>query len=287
MRAASRIAALLVLATPCFAQEAVEVVSTHVDSVSVTIYRDLFALVTETRTVDLPPGPVTLSFEGVVETLIPESAVAAGMGRPLEERNYDFDQLTPNTLLAKSIGKTVTLTRALPGSGRVTQARATILAANSEGILLQTRNGAEALHCSGIPEQLLFEEIPGDLHVKPVLSIRLAPGAPGKRTLTLSYLAQGFAWKSDYVAHLNASGDRMDLRGWVTLRNFTNANFREANVQLVAGKLHLISEDDRGSSMLGNSDDFEEAWELRDAREEALREMQEELDEEDVDLRMD
>ena len=42
------------------------VVSPRADSVSVTIYRDLFALVTETRSVDLPAGPVTLQFDCVV-----------------------------------------------------------------------------------------------------------------------------------------------------------------------------------------------------------------------------
>ena len=58
-----------------------EVVSDHPDAVSVTIYRDLFALITETRTVDLPAGPVTLAFDGVVETLLPASAVVADTGR--------------------------------------------------------------------------------------------------------------------------------------------------------------------------------------------------------------
>ena len=58
------------------------VISPRPDSVSVTIYRDLFALVTETRTIDLPAGPVTLVFDGVVETLIPQSAVIADTAAP-------------------------------------------------------------------------------------------------------------------------------------------------------------------------------------------------------------
>ena len=95
----------------------VEVISPQADAVSVTIYRDLFALITETRTVDLPEGPVTLSFEGVVETLLPESAVATDLGRALEERNFDYDPLSPNNLLLKSIGKSVTITRTMPGLG--------------------------------------------------------------------------------------------------------------------------------------------------------------------------
>jgi len=52
VRTALRIA-LCLLAAPSFGA-GVEVISPRPDSVSVTIYRDLFALVTETRTVDLP-----------------------------------------------------------------------------------------------------------------------------------------------------------------------------------------------------------------------------------------
>jgi hypothetical protein len=278
MRAGPRILAWLVLATPCFADEPVEVVSSHVESVSITIYRDLFALVTETRTVDLPAGAVTLSFEGVVETLIPESAVLAGLDRTLEERNYDYDALTPATLIEKSIGKSVTITRTLPGSGKVKQERAVIVSAGSKGTVLRTEDGNEALRCSGLPERLTFDEIPAGLHARPKLSVRLASGAAGKRTVRLSYIAQGFAWSSDYVANLDAAGNRMDLRGWVTLRNFTQTNFQAAQVQMVAGRLHLIGVGDRGSSTLGGTDQFGDSGGLRGARERRLESLIQDLE---------
>ena len=274
-------ATLIAMTLLCAAQvaraEPVEVISHQVDSVSVTIYRDLFALITETRTVDLPEGPVTLSFDGVVETLLPESAVVSDAGRALEERNFDYDPLSPKNLLAKSIGKSVTITRTLPGAGRVVQTRAVIMAANDQGITLHTDSGNEALHCSGLPEQLTFDEIPGDLHSKPRLSIHLAAGKAGKRTIRLSYLAHGFAWKSDYVARLDRSGTRMDLRGWITLHNYTGANLRGAQVQVVAGKLHLVSGEEGGSSLTGDSDDYFGEEDMQDARAEALGKLQEKL----------
>ncbi len=89
----------------------------------------------------------------MVETLIPAvRGGAADSAATLEERNYDYDRLAPASLLRKSIGKTVTLTRTAPGSGKVTQVRAVIVAANDDGITLRTEQGNEALHCSGIPE---------------------------------------------------------------------------------------------------------------------------------------
>jgi hypothetical protein len=277
---------LLMLAGAAARAQQIEVVSPQPDNVSVTIYRDLFALVTETRTVDLPEGPVTVSFEGVVETLLPASAVVTDTGRPLAERNFDYDALTPNNLLTRSIGKSVTITRTLPGSGKVVQTRATVVAANDAGITLRTDQGNEVLHCSGLPEHLTFDEIPGDLHARPKLSVQLAAGQPGKRTIRLSYLARGFAWKAAYVAHLNTAGDRMDLTAWITLQNLTQASFRGAQVQVVAGKLHLLAEEDRGTSSTGDSDDYYDESSMDEAREEARQRLASELDPKDATLQL-
>ena len=62
-------------ALPARAQDEVTVFSPRADSVAVTIYRDDLALITETRTVDLPAAAVTLVIEDVVETLLPQSAI--------------------------------------------------------------------------------------------------------------------------------------------------------------------------------------------------------------------
>lgn len=283
---ATLFAIALLLGAQIARAEPMEVISPQADAVSITIYRDLFALITETRTVDLPEGPVTLSFDGVVETLLPASAVVTDIGRPLEERNFDHDVLSPNNLLTKSIGKSVTITRTLPGSGRVVQTHAVILAANAQGITLRTESGNEALHCSGIPERLTFDEIPHDLRASPRLSIHLPAGKAGKRTVRLSYLAHGFAWKSDYVARLDPAGNRMDLTGWITLHNYTQAGFRGAQVQVVAGKLHLVSMDQGGSSPTGDSDNFRDERDLNEAREEAREELRQELEPEDHGLQL-
>ena len=52
--------------------------------------------------------------------------------------------------------------------------------------------------------------------------------------MKVSYLAHGFAWSSDYVAHLNERSDAMRLAGWATLTNSTGTVFEQAEVQLVA-----------------------------------------------------
>ena len=212
-----------------------------------TIYRDDLALVTETRTVDLPAGAVTLVIEDVVETLLPQSAIVTDAARPLAESNFDFDRLTPRSLLERSIGETVTITRTNPATGRVTRTAATIVAVG-EGVVLQTVDGHEALYCSGLPERLELARLPDDLLAKPRLSVRLAAGEPGPRTVKVSYLAHGFAWSSDYVAHLNERSNAMRLAGWATLTNSTGTVFEQAEVQLVAGRLNILAAEEGGSA---------------------------------------
>jgi hypothetical protein len=232
---------------PVRAQDEITVFSPRADSVAITIYRDGLALITETRAVELPPQAVTLVIEDVVETLLPQSAIVTDSGRTLAESNFDFDRLTPRSLLERSIGETVTITRTNPATGRVTRTAATIVAVG-EGVVLQTADGAEALYCSGLPERLELMRVPDELLAKPRLSVKLAAGEAGPRTVKVSYLAHGFAWSSDYVAHLNENSDAMRLAGWATLTNSTDTVFEQAEVQLVAGKLNILAAEEGGSA---------------------------------------
>ena len=195
----------------------------------------------------MPAGAVTLVVEDVVETLLPQSAIVTELERLLAESNFDFDRLTPKSLLERSIGETVTITRTNPATGRVTRTAATIVSVG-EGVVLQTADGAEALYCSGLPERLELMQVPDELLGKPRLSVKLAAGEPGPRTVRVSYLAHGFAWSSDYVAHLNERSDAMRLAGWATLTNATGTVFDEAEVQLVAGRLNILEAEEGGSA---------------------------------------
>ncbi len=282
MRYAFALVALLACASVVRADE-LRVVSPRADSVSVTIYRDLFALITETRTVDLPAGPVTLVLDGVIDSLLPQSAVLADSGRAIVAADHDQERLDPGTLLLKSIGKSVMLTRTDRGSGRVWRTEATLTAAGPQGAVFRTVDGTEALQCSGLAEGLTFDEIPEGLGDTPKLSIRLAAGTPGKRQVRVSYLAHGFGWKADYVATLAQSRARMDLRGWITLHNLTATGLENAEVQVVAGRLNLLdAEYDRGTGIYGNPTDYEYDDQLARERDARLASMLQAHDESEV-----
>src|SRR4029453_16892984 len=107
-----------------------------------------------------------------------------------------------------------------------------------------------------------------------------AAGTPGRREVRVSYIAHGFAWRADYVGQLAESGSSMDLLGWISLHNFTNATFRDAQVQVIAGRLNLLdAEEHRGTGVLGDAN-YGIDDQLDYARDERITEMREELEEE-------
>jgi hypothetical protein len=231
-------ATLLAFASPALAQETPrEVRASAPTAVTVTIYRDNLALITETREVDLPGGPAKVVFEGVLDQAIPQSAIIRGFEGAEAERNFDFDGLNGRALLLRSIGDEVVIRRTNKGNGAVVEETAVIQAAG-DGIALRFADRYEALGCSGSPEQVIFPRIPDGLRARPALSTLLGAEAPtGRQQVTLSYLATGIEWETDYVITLNEDGTRADVTGLITVQNAGEEGFADATVGVVAGDL--------------------------------------------------
>jgi hypothetical protein len=231
-------------------------VSERPEAVGVTLYRDRvtnteryadpdeeatgLVLVTETRTIDVPAGLSKISFRGVADGMVPQTASIAGLPETVLERDHDYDLLTPGSLLDRSVGKTVTLVRTDPATGAVTEQRA-IVRSGPDGVALEIDGKVEALKCSGLPERLVFDEMPAGLTDKPTLSIVTRAPTAGRYTITLSYLAVGMDWSTDYVARIRPDGKTLDLTAWVTLSNRSNTSYVDAPTSVVAG--HLARDD--------------------------------------------
>lgn len=151
-----------------------------------------FALVTETRTLSLPSGESRLRFPGVAERMEPASALLSGVPGLVLEKNHDAQTLSPSALVAATGGQPVTLVRTNRRTGRVTQIRGTLRAVN-EGVVFESREGMEALRCSGLAESFRFEDAAG-LTPTPVLSVTIASPQALETQATLSYVAGGFDW---------------------------------------------------------------------------------------------
>jgi hypothetical protein len=203
--------------------------------VSLTIYNDNLALVQDKRQLNLKAGRVRQEFPDVSGQIRPETVSLAGDGVEVVEQNFDFDLLSPEAMMEKAVGESVTLVRVNPASGAETRERALVLAAN-EGVVVRIGDRIEVLRDDGLPVRVIFDKVPENLRARPTLSVTL-DSRGGNRPVTLSYLTPGLSWKADYVALFDEQAGKIDVQGWVTLRNSSGTTYANADTLLVAGSV--------------------------------------------------
>jgi hypothetical protein len=235
---------LLLLASiagvPALAQTTVELPGqgTAQGDVSVTIYNNNIALVQDRRQLPLPAGRSRQEFPDVSAQIRPETVSLSGEGLEIVEQNFDFDLLSPQALMQKAIGETVTLVRTNPANGAETRERARVLAANG-GVVLQIGERIEVLRDDGLPVRVIFDKVPENLRARPTLSVTLESRRGGTRPVTLSYLTPGLGWKADYVALFDEQAGKIDVQGWITLTNNSGTTYNRADTLLVAGQVQM------------------------------------------------
>jgi len=260
MRRAALLLALLggVWTAPLAARETVE--ASAPSGLAVTLYRDPnrgmhdamnrdwpqgFAMITEKRTVTLPPGESTIRFEGVAEGMVAVSAIVTGLPGGTIEKNRNADLLSPAALVDGTLGNRVTVTRTNPATGEAVAEDAIVRTRADGGLVLQTSQGFEAVRCSGLPETLTFDRVPAGLSAQPVFSVDTRDPGGGTYTVELTYLAWGFDWQAHYVATLEEPSrtDQVKLRlmSWLTLLNDNGQSFPNAELLVIAGRLNVVS----------------------------------------------
>jgi hypothetical protein len=234
------------------------ITSPEPEAVSLTVYRGQkygnapidpnwptgYALVTETRTVSIPAGESVVRFEGVAEGMFPESAIVTGLPKGVKEKNRDARLLSPLGLVDAYLKREVTITRTSKATGVVREYPAFITSAPGGAVILQTNEGYEALHCTGLPERMGFDKVPANLSAKPTLSVITQSDKPTTAKLTLTYMAAGFDWQANYVAQVQDRGSdgkgKVDMFAWLTLANGGNQSFVNANTMAIAGEPNRV-----------------------------------------------
>ncbi len=205
---------------------------------TVTLYGDGFGLVTDRRAVALAKGANSLAFEEVSPRIMPSSALLrAGDGVKVLERNFEFDLLSPQALLERSVGQTVRVIRTRPDTGEEMVETATVLAAGN-GPVLKIGDRIETT----VPGRVVFDAVPAGLRAQPTLLIAADSANAGQAPLELTYLTEGLSWRADYAAELDATGKTLALGAWASLSNSTGIAFIDADVQLLAGSVRREAE---------------------------------------------
>lgn len=204
------------------------------DELALTVYNDGRALVVDERNVRFPAGRAMVPLPGVSSRINAPSVGFVADDISIVEQNYDFDLLSPQALMKKSVGETVTLVVVNPGTGKETRRRAKILAVNN-GVVIESDGKIEVLRDDGIPTRVIFDAVPDNLRAQPTLSVTVDSAKAGTRPATLSYLTSGLSWSADYVAVFDEKSGKLDLQGWATMGNTTETSFKDAKIQLIAG----------------------------------------------------
>lgn len=228
---AATLLAASALALPAAAQQTEE---TAQGDVSVTIYQNGQSLVQDIRQLNIPRGTTRIEFPDVSAQIRPQTLSFNAAETAIVEQNFDFDLLTPQKLMEKAVGQTVTLIRTNPATGVETRERALVLSTVG-GVVVRIGDRIEVLRDDGLPVRVVFDEVPANLRARPTLSVTLNSGSAGTRPASIRYLTPGLGWTADYVALFDEVRGTVDMQGWVTLTNTTGTTFHAADTLLVAG----------------------------------------------------
>lgn len=238
-RAASVIPLILLTAVPCLAATVGKP-----SNVELTIYNQNFALVKEQREMTLQQGLNVISVEDVAATIEPSSVAFKSLTDPngvvVREQNYQYDLVNSQTILRKSLGKKVKITKYL--NGQVKEIEGVVLSTPDNGIVLQTATGI-LLNPGG---EIEVTEMPEGLVPRPTLMWKIEADKGGSQRTQISYLANQIVWMADYVALVDPLDKYVDLTGWVTLDNKSGTTYENATLNLMAGDVHRVQPSARG-----------------------------------------
>ncbi|MEM6555082.1 MAG: hypothetical protein AAF642_04365 [Pseudomonadota bacterium] len=216
------------------------VVSAKPDEVSITVYPGDLAMITERRTISVPAGRSRISFEGINDRIIPQTALLTEFGAISIERNFDYELLSRQALLENSVGQEVSLIRTLPGDADVKVEQA-VIASSSNGVVLRVGDRLESFQCSGVAERVEFNDVPEALTSNPTLSLTIVAPKAGPQTVEVRYLATGFAWRADYIMSLQKRTSAQ-LDAWLTISNLSRIDVTNADISVVGGTLSRLAE---------------------------------------------
>ena len=203
---------------------------------TMTIYNAGRALVNDVRQVDFEKGHNQLSFIDISNMVMPSSVLFKADGVRVLEQNFNFDLLSLDNLMEKSIGKTVDVEYINPATGAVQSDKAELLAYDGNYPILKIKDKIETAY----PGRVIFNQVPENLSARPTLVFDVNADKKATQNVEVSYLTNGISWSADYVVEMGKD-NVLDLNGLVTLTNNTTVSYKNAQLQLVAGDVNMVS----------------------------------------------
>ncbi len=223
----------------------------------VTVYNQGLGFIKDVRTLHLAKGQQNVVVEDVAQLIDATSVGFKCLNNPgsvsVLEQNYQYDLISPQAILEKSVGKRIRLTRAIANKketleGVLLNSPTSVVSKDGgheysyNGLVIRADDGRIILSPDGEIDVLA---IPDGLISKPSLVWQLDSAADQDAKMELSYLTKGMSWTANYVMTL---GDKNqgDIQGWVSLNNQSGMSFNDAKLKLLAGEVNVLTESGRG-----------------------------------------
>ncbi len=227
----------------------------------VTVYNSNIGLVKDTRKIVLPRGTGELRFMDVAARIRPATVDVKSTTDPKSfavlEQNYEYDLMNSKKLLDKYVGKKIKIIDVNKYQDRKDVIEATLLS-NNQGRIFKINDEIYLGH----PGYKVLPKIPENLIAKPTLTWLCRNDLKKPQIVQVSYLTRSINWKADYVVVLDGKDVRADVSGWVTLDNKSGATYKNADLKLVAGDVHVAEESrlryavSKARAPVADADDF-------------------------------
>ncbi|HEX2581897.1 MAG TPA: DUF4139 domain-containing protein [Dongiaceae bacterium] len=214
-------------------------------ALSLIIYNQDQALVTDTRQVHMMPGLNSFDITDIPSQIQPETFFIPG--RRVGESGFVAAPDSYKKLWTALIGQTVTYETRDSAGGR-TREKARISGVYAGQPLLEI-NGQIILNPDG---QILLDRMPPDFHISPVLRATIEAERAENATLHLTYATRGISWSANYILSLAPDGSG-SLAANATIQNNSGLDFHAAKITLVAGQPRLPLVEKREQTLSANA----------------------------------
>jgi hypothetical protein len=199
--------------------------------ITLTVYSDNLALVSELRTIRLEPEQATVSLTGLPTGLIPDSVYLESPNGALDvlEQEFFYEQMSEATLLQKFIGQEIEVRNA----GNIY--RGTLLSLD-RGVIIQERTGE--IQIIKDATGFTLPSLP-PLTSEPTLTWLVSTDLVGDTPVRLDYLTTGLSWEASYLGLLDE--DELALKSQVSVGNSSGLTYKDARLRLVAGQPQRVA----------------------------------------------
>uniref|UniRef100_UPI003783CE50 DUF4139 domain-containing protein n=1 Tax=Prosthecobacter sp. TaxID=1965333 RepID=UPI003783CE50 len=234
---------------------------------SLTIYNQNFGVVRDVVPLDLQQGVNQVRFADTTAHLEPDSVILrdpkSGVKLSILEQNYRADPISSGLLLSLNEGKEIEFfVREVNKPDRVVKGKVIRSGYTPHNQAAMQRYGNNyyqsqmamaqgtaqpVIEVGGqlqfsLPGEPRFPALADDTILKPTLDWRIHADKPAKLDAELCYVTGGMSWEADYNVVSPEKGDVMDLTGWVTIDNQCGKTFKDAKLQLIAGDVAKVNE---------------------------------------------